>query len=288
MKYIGAHVSIAGGVENAPLNAHALGADAFAMFTKNQRQWSAPPLTKESIAAFRANCEKFGFTAEHILPHDTYLINLGQPDPAKRRQSIDAFIAELERCRQLGLSKLNFHPGSHLRIVSEAEGLALIAASVREAVDTVPEVVAVFENTAGQGSNLGYSFEQISTMLELTDRPGRVGVCIDSCHAFAAGYDLSSAEGFEETFARFDALIGFELLEGMHINDSRGVLGGRLDRHDSIGKGTLGMEFFRRLMADPRFDDIPLILETPDETLWPKEIAMLQALSRNENVDFLQ
>lgn len=285
MKYIGAHVSIAGGVENAPLNAHALGADAFAMFTKNQRQWSAPPLTEESIAAFRANCEKFGFSAEHILPHDTYLINLGQPDPVKRRQSLDAFIGELERCRQLGLKKLNFHPGSHLRIVSEAEGLALIAASVREAVDTVPEVVAVFENTAGQGSNLGYSFEQISTMLELTDRPGRVGVCIDSCHAFAAGYDLSSAAGFEETFARFDALIGFDLLAGMHINDSRGVLGGRLDRHDSVGKGTLGWDFFRKLMADPRFDDIPLILETPDETLWPKEIAALQALSRNEDVE---
>ncbi len=280
MKYIGAHVSIAGGVENAPLNAHALGADAFAMFTKNQRQWSAPPLTEESVTAFRANCEKSGCKPEMILPHDTYLINLGQPDPVKRENSLKAFIGELERCRQLGLVKLNFHPGSHLRLVSEAEGIALIADSVRQALDTVPGVAAVFENTAGQGSNLGYTFEQIAAMLELTDRPGRVGVCLDSCHTFAAGYDLATPEGYEKTFAEFDRLIGFDLLMGMHLNDSKSKLGGKLDRHDSIGKGELGWQFFGRLMTDSRFDNIPLILETPDDTLWKQEIATLQALSR--------
>ena len=275
MKYIGAHVSISGGVENAPLNAHALGATAFAMFTKNQRQWSAPPLSPESIAAFRANCEAFGYRPELILPHDTYLINLGQPDPGKRKRSLAAFIDELRRCDELGLVKLNFHPGSHLKEVTLEEELRLIAASVREAVDTVPNVAAVFENTAGQGTNVGFAFEQIAEMLELVDRPGRVGVCIDTCHSYAAGYDLRTPEGYEKTFSDFERLIGFEYLQGMHLNDSKSVLGGRLDRHNSIGEGELGLEFFRRLMQDERFDGIPLILETPNEEIWSREIAML-------------
>lgn len=276
MKYIGAHVSILGGVENAPLNAHALGATAFAMFTKNQRQWSAPPLSPESIAAFRANCEAFGYRPELILPHDTYLINLGQPDPGKRKRSLAAFIDELRRCDELGLVKLNFHPGSHLKEVTLEEELRLIAASVREAVDTVPNVAAVFENTAGQGTNVGFAFEQIAEMLELVDRPGRVGVCIDTCHSYAAGYDLRTPEGYEKTFSDFERLIGFEYLQGMHLNDSKSVLGGRLDRHNSIGEGELGLEFFRRLMQDERFDGIPLILETPNEEIWSREIAMLK------------
>ena len=282
MKYIGAHVSIAGGVENAPVNAHELGATAFAMFTKNQRQWSAPPYKEEAVAAFRENCRAFGYRPELILPHDSYLINLGQPDPGKRRNAVAAFIGEMERCHQLGLVKLNFHPGSHLKLIPEEEDLRLIAEGVREAVDTVPEVITVFENTAGQGTNVGYAFEQLATMLEAVDRPGRVGVCLDTCHTFAAGYDLVTPEGYEKTFAEFDRLIGFSFLQGMHINDSKSKLGGRLDRHDSIGHGELGWEFFRRLMQDPRFDDIPLVLETIDESLWKQEIAALQALSRGE------
>ncbi len=276
MKYIGAHVSISGGVENAPLNAGAIGATAFAMFTKNQRQWSAPPISEESAAAFRANCEKFGFKPEYILPHDTYLINLGQPDPEKRNYSFRAFVDEMKRCDQLGLVKLNFHPGSHLKLVTLEEELKLIAENVREAIDTVPNVCAVYENTAGQGTNVGFAFEQIATMLELTDRPGRMGVCLDTCHTYAAGYDLVSEEGYAKTFADFERLIGFEYLKGMHINDSKSVLGGRLDRHNSIGEGELGIGFFRRLMGDPRFDNIPLILETPNEELWPQEIATLK------------
>jgi len=279
MKYIGAHVSISGGVENAPLNAGAIGASAFAMFTKNQRQWSAPPISAESAAAFRANCAKFGFQPEYILPHDTYLINLGQPDPEKRKHSLHAFIDEMKRCDQLGLVKLNFHPGSHLKLVTLEEELKLIAENVREAIDTVPNVCAVFENTAGQGTNVGFAFEQIGTMLELTDRPGRMGVCLDTCHTYAAGYDLVSEEGYEKTFADFKRLIGFEYLKGMHLNDSKSVLGGRLDRHNSIGAGELGLDFFRRLMRDPRFDNIPLILETPNEELWPQEISTLKQFS---------
>lgn len=281
MKYIGAHVSISGGVENAPLNAHELGATAFAMFTKNQRQWSAPPLAEESVAAFRANCEKFGYKPELILPHDTYLINLGQPDPEKRKRSLAAFVDELTRCSELGLVKLNFHPGSHLKEVTLDEELRLIAESVREAVDAVPDVSAVFENTAGQGTNVGYAFGQIATMLELVDRPGRVGVCLDTCHTYAAGYDLRTPEGYDKTFEEFGRLIGFEYLQGMHLNDSKSVLGGKLDRHNSIGEGELGLDFFRRLMRDERFDGIPLILETPNEEIWAKEIAMLKEFAGN-------
>ncbi len=278
MKYIGAHVSTSGGVENAPLNAAAIGAKAFALFTKNQRQWTAPPLSSSAIEAFKANCGKLGFAPEHILPHDSYLINLGQPDPEKREKSLAAFIDEMERCAALGLVKLNFHPGSHLKLVSVDECLKLIAESVRTAVDTVPGVMAVIENTAGQGSNVGFDFAHLAKLIELIDRPGRVGVCIDTCHAFAAGYDFTTDEAYDKTWADFERIIGFEYLHGMHLNDSKGVLGGHLDRHDSIGRGVLGEDSFRRLMQDSRLDNIPLILETIDETIWPEEIAKLYSM----------
>lgn len=275
MKFIGPHVSISGGVENAPLNAAALGATGFAMFTKNQRQWSAPPLTQSSIAAFKDNCRIHGFSPAAILPHDSYLINLGQPDNTKRAAAVRAFIDELNRCRQLGLTMLNFHPGSHLKLISEAEGCRLIAESVRIALSEVPDVCAVFENTAGQGSNLGYSFAQISDMLEMVNMPERTGVCIDTCHAFAAGYDLTSEEKFEACFAEFDRLIGFNFLRGMHLNDSKGILSGHLDRHAPLGQGTLGFYPFEKIASDSRFENIPLILETPDESLWQDEIRKL-------------
>ena len=251
------------------------------MFTKNQRQWSAPPYKDESVAAFKACCAENGFSAEHILAHDSYLINLGQPDPGKRKNAVASFINELERCHQLGVKLLNFHPGSSLKQVSDEEDIALIAASVREALDTVPEVIAVFENTAGQGSNLGYSFDQLAMMLEETDRPDRVGVCIDTCHAFAAGYDLSTPEGFELVFSEFERKIGFEYLKGMHLNDAKGVLGSRLDRHHSLGAGNLGWDVFKRIVQDKRFDRIPLILETIDETLWLEEVEKLQEYAKN-------
>ena len=279
MKYIGAHVSTQGGVENAPVNAHAIKATAFALFTKNQRQWNAPPISAESAAKFKENCQKCGFSAAQILPHDSYLINLGQPDDAKRANALKAFIDELERCRILGLTMLNFHPGSHLKLVSEKEGCRLIAESVRTALDTVPEVCAVFENTAGQGSNLGYSFEQLSDMLEMVAMPERTGICIDTCHAFAAGYDIAAPESFDAVLTEFDRLIGLQYLRGMHLNDSKGVLGGHLDRHAPLGSGTLGMALFETIAADRRLENIPLILETPDESLWQQEISTLLALS---------
>lgn len=281
MKYIGAHVSTQGGVENAPLNAKNINATAFALFTKNQRQWFAPALKQESIEKFKENCAMCGYTPDMILPHDSYLINLGQPDPEKRKQNLNSFIDEMRRCQQLGLNRLNFHPGSHLKLISEEECISLIAQSVRTAVDEVHGVTAVFENTAGQGSNLGYNFDQLASMLEQTERPESVGVCIDTCHAFAAGYDLSTPEGFEKVFDEFEKKIGFKYLKGMHLNDAKGVLGSRLDRHHSLGEGNLGWSTFKWIMQDSRFDNIPLILETIDETIWLEEVQKLQEYAKN-------
>ncbi len=278
MKYVGAHVYIGGGVENAPLNASQLGAKAFALFTKNQRQWNAAPLTAENIQVFKQRCQEYGYEAKHILPHDSYLINLGHPDPEGLKKSREAFLNEMKRCEQLGLCLLNFHPGSSLKKISEEEGLSLIAGSINLALQQTQGVCAVLENTAGQGSNLGYTFEQLARIIEQVEDKSRVGVCIDTCHAFAAGYDLSTASGFQETFERFDEVIGFNYLKGMHLNDAKKGLGSRVDRHENIGKGELGWAAFKRIMDDERFDDIPLILETPDETLWPEEINRLYHL----------
>ena len=278
MKYIGAHVSASGGVENAPLNANAIGAKAFALFTRNQRQWKSSPLTKKSISLFKERCEEFGYEAKHILPHDSYLINLGHPDPDGLQKSRDAFLDEMQRCEQLGLDRLNFHPGSHLNELSVDDCLARIAESINRTLDQTAGVCAVIENTAGQGTNLGYTFEQIAAIIDRVEDKTRVGVCIDTAHTLAAGYDIKMEQGFTETFRHFDEVIGFSYLRGMHINDSKKDLATRVDRHDSIGKGVMGMTTFKMLMADPRFDNIPLILETPDESIWAEEIGYLYTL----------
>lgn len=278
MKYIGAHVSIAGGVENAPVNARKIGAKAFALFTKNQRQWSAAPLTPESIELFKQRCEEYGYEAKHILPHDSYLINLGNPEKEALEKSRTAFLDEMQRCEQLGLDRLNFHPGSSLKKVSDEECLRTIAESINITLDKTQGVCAVIENTAGQGSNLGYSFEQIAYIINRVEDKSRVGVCIDTCHAFAAGYDLKSESGFQETFEHFEGVIGFKYLKGMHLNDSKKGVGSHVDRHEDIGKGELGIAPFRMLMHDKRFDDLPLVLETPDEDRWAEEIGMLYTL----------
>ena len=278
MKYIVAHVSASGGVENAPLNANAIGAKAFALFTRNQRQWKSSPLTKKSISLFKERCEEFGYEAKHILPHDSYLINLGHPDPDGLQKSRDAFLDEMQRCEQLGLDRLNFHPGSHLNELPVDDCLARIAESINRTLDQTAGVCAVIENTAGQGTNLGYTFEQIAAIIDRVEDKTRVGVCIDTAHTLAAGYDIKTEQGFTETFRHFDEVIGFSYLRGMHINDSKKDLATRVDRHDSIGKGVMGMTTFKMLMADPRFDDIPLILETPDESIWAEEIGYLYTL----------
>ncbi len=279
MKYIGAHVSAQGGVENAPVNAHQIGATAFALFTKNQRQWVAKPLAAESISAFRANCEKYGFQPFQILPHDSYLINLGNPDPDALRKSRDAFLDEIQRCELLGLDRLNFHPGAHLNQISEEESLSLIAESINLTLDKTKGVIAVIENTAGQGSNLGYRFEHLRRIIDQVEDKSRVGVCIDTAHAYSAGYDLVSPGGFVKVFQEFDEVVGFNYLKGMHLNDSKKELDSRVDRHDTLGNGTLGIEVFSLLMKDARFDGIPLILETPDENRWAEEINLLKSMA---------
>ncbi|MGM9745454.1 MAG: deoxyribonuclease IV [Paludibacteraceae bacterium] len=277
MKYIGAHVSASGGVENAPLNAHAIGATAFALFTKNQRQWFAAPLTDESVALFKARCTEFGYTAKQILPHDSYLINLGSPDSDSLDKSRKSFIDEMKRCEQLGLDRLNFHPGSHLNKLSEDDCLKRIAESINRALDATTGVTAVIENTAGQGTNVGFRFEHLRRIIDLVDDKTRVGVCIDTAHTFAAGYDLSTPAGFEFVCREFDDIIGFDYLRGMHLNDSKKALASRVDRHESLHGGLIGPTLFELIMRDSRFDDIPLILETPDETRWADEIAWLAA-----------
>jgi deoxyribonuclease-4 len=280
MKYIGPHVSASGGVENAPLNAKAVGASAFALFTKNQRQWVSPPLTTKSMEQFKANCTEAGITPDHILPHDSYLINLGQPDDALIGKSRNAFFDEMKRCEQLGLKMLNFHPGSHLNQISLDQCLNRIAESINLALERTEGVSAVIENTAGQGSNVGFSFEHIAIIIDKVEDKSRVGVCIDTCHTYSAGYDLKTEEGYRDTWAEFDRTIGSHYLKAIHLNDTKKELASRVDRHESIGKGLLGMPFFERFMQDPRFDNMPLILETPDESLWAEEIQLLKGLQK--------
>lgn len=279
-KYIGAHVSAAGGVENAPLNANKIGATAFALFTKNQRQWVAKPLTQESIENFKMNCEKYGYKPNQILPHDSYLINLGHPDKDALQKSRDAFLDEVQRCEQLGLDRLNFHPGSHLNRISEKECLARIAESINITIEKTKGVIAVIENTAGQGSNLGFLFSQISEIIDGVEDKSRVGVCIDTAHAYSAGYDIKTREGFESVFKEFDDVVGFSFLKGMHLNDSKKKHGSRVDRHDNLGKGTLGFDVFEFIMNDKRFNGIPLILETPDMDMWAEEIQLLKSMQK--------
>ncbi len=279
MKYIGAHVSAAGGVENAPVRADEIGAKAFALFTKNQRQWEGPPLSEENIEGFKQNCEELGYSMDHVMPHDSYLINLGHPEKDKLRKSRDAFLDEMQRCEQLGIKLLNFHPGSHLKKHSPEECLKTIADSINWALDKTEGVTAVIENTAGQGTNMGYTFEQLAEIIDGVEDKDRVGVCIDTCHAFAAGYDISTEEGFEATCTSFEESVGFSYLKGIHLNDSKKELGSKVDRHESIGEGLIGLKAFQMLMQDERFDGIPMILETPNTENWPEEIRMLYGMT---------
>ena len=280
-KFIGAHVSAAGGVDNVPQRANEIGANAFALFTKNQRQWVAKPLTEEVIQRFKLECQKYGFRAEQILPHDSYLINLGAPELDKLEKSRAAFIDEMKRCQQLGLTLLNFHPGSHLKKLSESDCLDRIAESINLAHQEVPDVIAVIENTAGQGTNLGWRFEHLAHIIDKVEDKSRVGVCLDTCHTFTAGYDLRTKEACEHTFAEFDRIVGMHYLRAMHLNDSKIPLGGKVDRHHSLGKGEIGWACFEYIMQDQRFDSIPLILETIEPTIWPDEIQQLRHFSIN-------
>lgn len=275
MKYIGAHVSVKGGVSNAPLEAARIGAKAFALFTGSSNRWASKAISEEETERFKANCEAGGFSPAHILPHDNFLINLGSPDPQKLEMSRKSFIDEMRRCSQLGLTMLNFHPGSHLKEIPVDDCLDLIAESINISLDQTEGVTAVIESTAGQGSNLGYEFGQIAHIIDKVEDKTRVGVCVDTCHTYSAGYGLRSEEGYAKTWNDFDRIIGAEYLRALHLNDDKRELGSRIDRHEEIGKGTLGEEFFIRLVNDPRFDNMPLILETPNDAIWHEEIAWL-------------
>ncbi|MBO7370268.1 MAG: deoxyribonuclease IV [Campylobacter sp.] len=276
MKRIGAHVSASGGVFNAPINAKNIGADAFALFVKNQRQWSAKPLSDDDIAKFKANLATSGIKSDHILAHDSYLINLGHPDEILRKKSVEAFIDEVERCEKLGIKLLNFHPGSHLNEISAEICLQNIANSLNFAIANTSGVKLVIENTAGQGSNLGFKFEQIAYIIERVENKNRIGVCIDTCHAFAGGYDFRTKKSYEKTMSEFDRIIGYKFLSGMHLNDTKNELGVRKDRHESLGRGFLGLSSFENIMNDKQIDEIPLILETIDESIWADEIKILR------------
>jgi len=277
-KYIGAHVSTSGGVENSIHNAKKIGAKAFALFVKNQRQWNAKPLSEESIRTFKAEAELAGYPPNLILPHAGYLINLGHPQEENRLKSLESFVNEMERCIELGLSMLNIHPGSHLKEISENESLDLVVKSIEEALASLPNLKIVLENTAGQGSNLGYKFEHLSYIIERVSDKNRIGVCLDTCHTYSAGYDIKSSEGYSKTMDEFEKKVGFKYLSGIHLNDSKTPFSSRKDRHESIGKGSLGLEFFKRFVNDSRFDDIPIVLETIDETIWKQEIELLYSM----------
>lgn len=276
MKRIGAHVSASGGVANAPQNAANIKADAFALFVKNQRQWSAKPLTQKDINDFKSNLSKANIKPKHILAHNSYLINLGHPDEEARTKSFNAFLDEINRCQELGIELINFHPGSHLKQISEDECLELIASQMNSLLERSSNIKLVIENTAGQGSNLGYKFEHLAALIAMSKDSSRVGVCIDTCHLFASGYDIRDSNSYTQTMAQFDKIVGYKYLSGMHINDSKGALGSRKDRHDSLGLGLIGKEAFRCIMNDPNIDEIPLILETIDESIWADEIQMLR------------
>ena len=281
MKYIGAHVSTEGGVANAPLEAIAIGAKSFALFTGSSNRWTSKAIPEGEVHAFKENCRRGDFTADQILPHDNFLINLGSPDPQKLHMSRKSFLEEMKRCEQLGLTMLNFHPGSHLNEIEEEKSLDLIAESINITLDQTYGVTAVLESTAGQGSNLGYRFEHLAHIIAKVEDKSRVGVCIDTCHTYSAGYDLADEEGYRKTWHDFDEIIGRSFLRAIHLNDDLRKLGSRIDRHAEIGKGTLGMEFFRRFVNDPRFDGMPIILETPNPAIWPEEIKLLYSLIEN-------
>ncbi|MBG2915205.1 MULTISPECIES: deoxyribonuclease IV [Proteus] len=277
MKFVGAHVSAAGGVDQAVLRAHEIKATAFALFTKNQRQWKAAPLSAEVIDKFKKNCELYGYTPSQILPHDSYLINLGHPEEDALEKSRDAFLDEMQRCEQLGIELLNFHPGSHLNKIDVDKCLQKIAQSINITLEKTKNVTAVIENTAGQGTNLGYRFEHLAAIIDGVEDKSRVGVCIDTCHTFAAGYDLRTIEDCEKTFAEFEKIVGFQYLKAMHLNDAKSELASRVDRHHSLGEGNIGKVPFSYIMQDKRFDGIPLILETINPDIWPDEIAWLKS-----------
>ncbi|EIN06965.1 AP endonuclease [Punctularia strigosozonata HHB-11173 SS5] len=280
---VGAHVSAAGGVENAIQNAASIGANAFALFLKSQRKWTAPPAKEESILSFPTRSKLFGYTPANVLPHGSYLINLGNPDADKRNKSYECFLDELQRCEQLGLQLYNFHPGSTVGNATQEESLALVAECINRAHEETESVVVVLENTAGAGNVLGSRFSELATIIQQVHDKSRIGVCLDTCHMFAAGYDIRTPDDWNATMTSFEQEIGIQYLKGMHLNDSKAPLGSKKDRHENIGQGHLGLASFLNILTDSRTQGIPLVLETPnyddDTGVWAAEVDILNRLS---------
>ncbi len=257
-------MSIAGGMDLAPLRGQQVGCDTIQVFTKSSRQWQARPLTEAEVAAFRANLRATGIGP--VVAHDCYLVNLAAPEGTVRQKSLAAFRLEMERADRLGIPYLVTHPGQHLG-AGEAEGALRVAEAVNRlyAVLSEARVQILLETTAGQGSSLGYRFEQLAAILERIEQAERVGICLDTCHVFAAGYDIRSPDGYRRTLRELDACLGLGRLKVIHLNDSRNALGSRVDRHTHIGQGRLGLQAFRLLLTDPRLRRLPMILETPTD-----------------------
>lgn len=281
--YIGAHVSAANGVHNSIKNALSIGARSFALFLKNQRRWESAPLASDSINKFHELLKQHNFNPHHILPHGSYLINLGNPDIDKRNKSYESFLDDLRRCHLLNLPCYNLHPGSTVGQCSMQDSIRFIAACINKAHEEVPKVCVVLETMAGQGSTVGSRFEDLRDIINLIHDKTRVGVCIDTCHIFSAGYDIRTRECYEDTMQSFDKIVGFSYLRGVHLNDSKCDLASGKDRHENIGKGKIGIDAFKFIMEDPRFRDIPLVLETPvsdnanEVDVYAKEIRLLNS-----------
>ncbi|QFQ31984.1 deoxyribonuclease IV [Buchnera aphidicola] len=284
MKYIGAHVSSSGGLEKAVFRAFQLNATAFSFFTKNQLQWSASPLNAINIDNFKKACIKYNFFFEKILPHSSYLINLGHPDNDFLKKSRIAFIQEIKRCDDLGLYYLNFHPGSHLNKISETDCLLRISESINIALEKTNNITAVIENTAGQGTNVGYCFEHLYEIINQVDDKSRIGVCLDTCHLFSSGYDLRTKENCQNTFNKFFNLIGLKYLKGLHLNDSKRDFNSRVDRHENLGLGYIGTLVFEWIIKNKSFSNIPMILETSNSLMWAEEISWLKSLQSKDNI----
>ncbi|XP_019641285.1 PREDICTED: uncharacterized protein LOC109482868 [Branchiostoma belcheri] len=277
-KFVGAHVSITGGIQNAVENAVDINARAFGLFLRSQRQWACKPMEESAARLFREACQKQGFSPNQILPHGSYLLNCGAPNPETLRKSREALVDELKRCEQLGLTMYNFHPGSSCGEITVEECLTRIAESINLAHQQTSSVTTVIENMSCQGNTVGGKFAELRGIIDRVEDKSRVGVCLDTCHAFAAGYDLSTQAGYDKMMQEFEETIGFSYLRAMHINDSKGEVGCHLDRHENIGKGKIGIEGFRRVMNDPRLNNIPMILETPVGLDDDDEIRILYSL----------
>ncbi|KAI5185099.1 deoxyribonuclease IV [Nematocida homosporus] len=281
-KYVGAHLSIQNGIDLVVNEVERIGGKAAAMFLKNQRTFKSTPYTPATIKAFR---ESSSDIKEYYLPHASYLINLAQPDPEKGERAYQMFVDDMKRCEQLGIPNLNFHPGSNVGGLPVAEACQLISSRINRALQETTGVCAVIENMAGQGKVLGVTFQEIAMMIEGVTDKSRVGVCLDTCHLFGAGYDIRTSTSFAKIMKEFDTVVGLSYLKGVHLNDSKQPLGSRRDRHESLGKGLIGLEAFSFIMNSSMFSDIPLILETPDPSIYAKEIALLYDLIKKKDAD---